>query len=332
MKLSLNKAIFLLCLPILLYGRAFHVELDNDVVVASDEKYTGGLNLIFMGDRYDKDEESYYNNYVAFMRDIYKWVPGTDLQSRALFGSFSLQQITMTPDDINVSEPIYNDMPYYGSLQAHFSLFACNVKSFDEYRFHIGVVGKYALSETMQNRVHELTGNQEAKGWDNQLGVHYGAGFGYLHGARAYEAKIDTNYRFEWFYSYFADVGTSYIGGGAGTLVRFGKNTPRNIDVPTSLFNHAPNKVLNLYNRPNGLGYSMELGTSFNTIAYSYLYSEAEKRGYTIERNRLILTSKIALNLYYKSMSFAFEFYPMFTRERDPQSTSWGRLSFGWSY
>lgn len=328
----LRKIFLLLLLPFLAYGASVQLEFDNDVILASDEKYTGGLNIIFMGDKYQEGEEGYYNDYVSFLNSLYGWIPKCDLERKDRYGSFSIQQITITPEDINASAPVYNDTPYAGSLQIHFSLFATNDESFEEYRFTIGTVGKYAFSEEVQNGIHNVLGNTKARGWQHQLGDHYGVGLGYIHGARIYETKMPEDHNFEWFYGYFADLGTAYIGGGASTLVRIGKNMPRNIDVPNSLFNHAPNKILNLYKRSKEFGYSMEMGTSFNAIGYNYLYSEARKQGYAIKDNKLVMTSKLGFNLYFENMNLAFEFYPVFTRDEDPQSTSWGRLSFGWSY
>ena len=319
-------------LSLVLHAQNWHVELDNDLLVSSDDAYTGGFSITYMGDMLERAEEGVYKEYTQTMRDLFSTLFLTDFLNKHINASIGIQQVHITPNDIERSDPIYNDTPYAGIALAHLSLFAWDDAVFDQYRLSLGVVGKRAMTKEVQENIHRFTGSKNPRGWDNQIGERGSVGFGYLRGMRGYEQTYEEGYAFEWFYSVYGDLGNTFIGGGAGTLVRYGKNMPRNFDVPSILFNNAPNKVLNMHDRPNALGWSLDAGTSFNGIGYYYLYEEGERAGYNFYTPRWMLTSKIGASVYVENFNFSLSFFPVVTRKNTTQSASWGRFSLGWHY
>lgn len=314
------------------HAQNWYVEVDNDLMLSSDDAYTGGASLTYIGDTYNEQDDGIYHEYTSAMRSIFSTLLQDDFSSKKLSASIGVQYITITPSQIQVKEPLYNEMPYAGILTTHFSLFAWDDDAFEQYRISTGVIGEYAYTKEAQEWVHRVTGSEKAEGWGNQLGNIFTLGVAYLKGMRSYKEEYNDGYTFEWFNSYYADVGNSFIGGGGGTLVRFGSNVPNNFDVPTIFYNHSPNKVLNMHDRTQALGWSVEAGTSINGIGYYYLYDEGKKQGYDFDRPRWILTSKVGVSLYIENLNFSLELFPVVTSKNSAHSESWGRFSLGWHY
>ena len=332
-KKILQKTLFLFFLSnSFLHAQNWYMELDNDLVFSSDEAYTGGASLTYIGDTYNTSDDGVFHEYTAGMRLLVSTLLQDDLSSKKLNASIGLQHITITPSEIQKKEPLYYDIPYAGILTTHFSLFVSEEDAFEQFRISAGVIGKHAYTKEGQEWVHRVTGSQKAQGWDNQVGDIFTLGVAYLKGIRSYEKEYSDGYSFEWFNSYYADVGSAFVGGGAGTLVRFGSNVPNNFDVPTALYNHAPNKMLNIHDRNQALGWSVDVGASLNGIGYYYLYDEGKKRGYDFEQSRWILTSKLGMSLYVDNFNLSLELFPVVTRKNNVQSESWGRFSLGWHY
>ncbi|MCD6258831.1 MAG: lipid A deacylase LpxR family protein [Helicobacteraceae bacterium] len=309
-----------------------YLEVDNDLMLSSDDAYTGGIALTYIGDTFSENDTGVYHEYTSVMRSIFSTVLQDDIFSKKLNASIGIQHVTITPSQIQQKEPLYSEIPYTGILTTHFSLFAWDSDAFEQYRISVGVIGSNAYAREMQEWVHRVTGSEKAQGWNNQMGDIFTLGVAYLRGMRSYEREYEDGYSFEWFNSYYADVGNAFVGAGLGTLVRFGSNVPNNFDVPNVLFNHAANKVLNMHDRNQALGWSVELGTSINGTGYYYLYDEGKQQGYDVDIPRLILTSKVALNLYVENLNFSLELYPVVTRKNNIHSESWGRFSLGWHY
>ena len=324
--------VLLLLLGSCVHAQNWYMEIDNDLVFSSDEAYTGGASLTYIGDTWHKDDEGVYHEYTSAMRSIFSTLLQDDFSSKKLNASIGMQHITITPSQIQLKEPLYNEIPYAGILSTHFSLFVSDDDVFEQYRISTGVIGKYAFTKEGQEWVHKITGSEKANGWDNQVGDIFTLGVAYLKGLRSYEKEFDDELSFEWFNSYYADIGNAFVGAGAGTLIRFGANVPNNFDVPTALYNHAPNKMLNIHDRSQALGWSVDVGASLNGIGYYYLYDEGKKRGYDFEQPRWILTSKLGLSLYLDNLNFSLELFPVITRKESVHSESWGRFSLGWHY
>jgi hypothetical protein len=315
-----------------LHAESWHVEMDNDLLFSSDDAYTGGLNITYLGDELQSSQDGIYNTYSLAMKNLFSFILVDDFSGKNMSASMGIQEIVITPKNIEVTQPQYDDTPYVGLLNTHYSLFVWDETVFDQYRIQLGYVGKYSGAKELQKSIHILTDSQKANGWKNQLGETFVAGLGYLRGVRSYEYAFSESARFEWFNSFYGDLGNAYIGGGVGSVVRIGVNMPRNFDVSSGLFQNAPSKMLNLQSRSENLGYSLDIGTSLNGIGYLYLYDEGERQGYDFSTPRWSITSKIGLSLYAANIHCSLELFPMFTRDKTIQESSWGRFSFGWNY
>jgi lipid A 3-O-deacylase len=74
-----------------------------------------------------------------------------------------------TPADITTAELILDDLPYVGLFAWQSTLYAWDDRITDQLSLYLGIVGPAALAEQTQSFVHELTGGDDPKGWDNQI-------------------------------------------------------------------------------------------------------------------------------------------------------------------
>lgn len=78
-------------------------------------------------------------------------------------------QRMQTPDNIQKSELIIDDLPYAGLLAWQGTLYAWDDRVSDQLSLYLGAVGPITLAEETQTFVHGLTGAEEPNGWDNQI-------------------------------------------------------------------------------------------------------------------------------------------------------------------
>jgi|GEM_PF-382964 len=312
------------------YADVWTLATDNDLVFHSDDAYTAGMFASWVGDEYSKSEaDSFTYLYTSTLKNIFTLLPLIDLENKNLNASISLSEIVMTPNDLTQTQAIYDDIPYSGTLGIDFSLFAWDKNQFDEYRISVGVVGPLSGAEQLQNLVHKITGSEEAKGWDNQLGNHFYVNLGYLKGMKNYEYFLNNDTRFEWFNSMYFDAGNYYIGAGAGSLVRIGQNIPNNFNTPSTLMSTSASNNLNFTSRKNEFGWAANLGISADLIGYMYLQEAAIDAGYDVEREWGIVSLTASFELYYENMRASLDLFPSRTSSKD-DSGSWGRISFTW--
>ena len=127
------------------------------VFFTSDKYYSNGLNAEWADKR--------FNNKVA---------------NAALMGfnnttfkdfSLSLQQDMFTPENTSMSAVDSSDRPYAGQLFFAYSKVSNHFWKGQKLSSVLifGVQGPAAMTRQVQNGVHELIGNDEVMGWDNQL-------------------------------------------------------------------------------------------------------------------------------------------------------------------
>ena len=223
MKRLVGTALFMAILSQNAIADIWSVSIDNDVVFDSDDSYTGAFIVTWTGDEYSRAEEgSFTRSYTSFMSGMASWFPFSDFKGKKRNATIALQEFIITPDDINETEPVYDDVPYSGTLALHFSLYVWDEQEIENYRISAGVVGPRSGAEQLQRNLHKIIGANDPKGWDNQLGTHYALNFGYLRGIKHYIKPYANGMRLEWASSYFADIGNYYVGAGGGSVVRFG--------------------------------------------------------------------------------------------------------------
>ncbi len=329
--------ISLLLFSKLLFGDTYTFSTDNDIVFNSDNGYTAALYLSWMGDEYkESQKDSFTYNYTSALSTLINYLPYVDLYGKRLNSTISLQEMIITPTELNSTKPNYDDVAYSGTLGFHFSLYAWNKDEFDQFRISTGVVGPLSGAEQIQTYIHKITGSTEPKGWDNQLDNHFFLNFGYLKGYKSYTKEFSGDIRLEWFNSGFADLGNYYIGAGGGTLLRFGQNMPYNFNVLSTLMSVSSANQINFKSRSDNLGWAINMGVYANYIAYLYTL-EASKRAGNQEdiselTNTKMLTGKLSLDIFYENLQASLEIYPTRAEYDSSDAASWGRINFTWYF
>ncbi|WP_339805758.1 lipid A deacylase LpxR family protein [uncultured Marinobacter sp.] len=145
---------------------SFQLELANDVVLSSDNQFTNGVAIHHHSRLADSLHDT--GGTLAFGKvlagpllprsgDLYyreTWVFGQSIQ---------------TPDDIETSELILNDVPYAGGLFWSNGFYAFNDERFYGFQWLLGWGGSDAHAEATQKGVHTILGGDNPRGWSNQL-------------------------------------------------------------------------------------------------------------------------------------------------------------------
>ena len=260
-----------LVLVVNIHASQFSFLFYNDVFAGTDQHFTNGLALSYLGDTSFQDS------------------------SRTTKG-IAISQMIMTPEDISQTVAQYDDLPYAGYLTLSGFIFQWDAKSFDEYRIELGVVGNESGARALQNFIHKILDNTPAQGWDTQLGTQVTLNALYRHGEITW--KSSQNYlEMDWFNHYGIQIGNYISDVFAGSIFRIGKNYRKNFNV------HYPSMKeeasLLLIEQNHGLGWSASIGINANLLAYSYIMDEAINQGYNFEKNNLNTNLYLGADFFY---------------------------------
>jgi lipid A 3-O-deacylase len=331
MQASAILGFFLILFSLPLMAQSWSFSAENDAFFSSDGGYTGGLQAGWMSDDLDHSRRgSFGDRYVSALNNFVETLSPFELGTRRRSGAISVRGMAVTPEDTKVEAPIYDDVPYMGVTTATFSLFIWDERLFHEIRMAVGVFGPASGAGFTQKAWHRAIGNDEPKGWGNQLDNRLVLQAGYGFGLRQYEHRFAGGHVFEWFNSFSADAGSGYVGADAGTVLRIGRNVPKNFVTINGFFNHTLARQLYLESCPNTLGWDVNIGVAANAIGYFYLYEESKGEGYDFDRPSAVLTGRLGADLYYKTLQLSLELLPSRSLDRFKRFNDFGRISVIW--
>ena len=153
------------------------------------------------------------------------------------FYGVNLGQKIFTPEDIEQSALIVDDRPYAGWLYiesyiGHRYLDLDDRESINGITLTLGIVGPAALGEETQSAIHELTGSDEANGWDNQLENELGLNISFLQQWR-FLNNIDEHRQSEIRLHTGLTLGNVYTYGSLGLMLRWGTYLKDDIGPPS---------------------------------------------------------------------------------------------------
>lgn len=154
-----------------LFGPAFNLVAENDMVVRTDRHYTHGTKLTLLGSEVAVARESAGFHFPAWLAEH---TPDWGSQPHAARLGVSLGQSIYTPTDISTPALQLNDRPYAGVLYASLLLQKRGATTggtpvLDNWRLDLGVIGPESQAEDAQNTVHRVRNLGVANGWPNQL-------------------------------------------------------------------------------------------------------------------------------------------------------------------
>ena len=149
----------------------FTAIFENDSITREDDNYSNGtVFAITTGTKPLEGVSKFLADKLVFPR------PKGEAVARR---GYSVGHLLYTPDNIIASRNQPNDHPYAAIAYGDTSWLVQQERRLDIFTVELGLVGDSALGEEVQSIIHEITGDQEPQGWDNQiddeilLNVHY---------------------------------------------------------------------------------------------------------------------------------------------------------------
>jgi len=140
------------------YNNQFSFRFDNDFVSQTDEYFTNGLKLSYSS---------------TWLKDSPINLLFPDISSNSnYFYEINLQQNIYTPSDFSHPDTNFYDRPFAGFLLLGEKRkeFTSELKLISEFQFRIGILGKNAFAEEVQNGIHSiLPTSGHVLGWEYQI-------------------------------------------------------------------------------------------------------------------------------------------------------------------
>jgi len=326
MKLKTTKLLLLFCLT--LNADQFSFLFYNDTFTGTDRHFTNGMNLSWIDDSFGSIEETKPNSYNSFVSSVVNALPLAVMDSSKNHNAgISLSQIMITPNDLSISQPQYDDMPYAGHLALAFYMFEWDSESFKEFRVEFGVVGKESGAEYVQKTVHSIIGSLNPKGWDTQLGTQYTANALFRYGEISWQNKGIDGLSMDWFNHFGVQAGNFETNAFGGTMFRIGNNYIRNFNLHYPYLKEEAS-LLRLDNNHLGIGWSLSAGINAKLLAYSYILDEAKKEGYATDKNIVNISFYSGADLYYEAhkLTLFYQAQSPYSKQEDTIETFGGLI------
>jgi hypothetical protein len=213
------------------------VQIENDYFSLNnrDRHYTNGLRFDWLPTPSADGDKSWIEQTAEAIPFV------GDENSEGRIG-WSLGQSIFTPQNKTATVPLPHDRPYAGWLYAGLTLIKTpkpdptiksSVDEMDTLELDLGVVGRAALGEQVQNSFHDAAfANEQARGWHNQLKSEPGLLMSYDHKWRALAQMDFGHLGADITPSIGFDLGNVQIDASVGGMIRFGRDLPSDYGPP----------------------------------------------------------------------------------------------------
>ena len=203
----------------------YRFEFDNDVFFFFYNKISSGLSL----QKHSAIGESWnaLESVPRFIRFWGKIIPTLTKEGLVCRAGLAIGQVIQTPDDLSRSDLIVDDVPYAGAFTLQTTLYAFSDNEFRGFEITAGIVGPPSLAEQTQKTVHKLTGNNDPKGWDNQLEIEPVINFNYMRKKKIWRWDTPVGLSFDTSIDGHASLGNLFTQVSTALEIRFGYNMPR---------------------------------------------------------------------------------------------------------
>lgn len=306
--------------------------LDNDSVAASDDAYTHGLNLTWVGPSTERFAKGPVPSAVGAWVDARLF--GDDLPVRTV--SYSVSQRLFTPSDLSRSEFVEGDQPYAGLLYGSAIFTAQDEHRLIAYTFNAGVVGPSAGGEGTQSWVHDVIGARDPMGWDTQIPDEPLLGLGAERRTRLARFDLGSRLSADVLGGGFAALGNLQTMAALSGAVRLGIHLPDNFHMPAPF----------LWDESVG----MRATTPCTSCWSSYLYAGGAlagiahtvhhdgplfRDGPSVDRDRFEARGSIGVATRYRGLLVTVSYELATVPYDDPDGSDleqFGRLAFSWDF
>lgn len=140
-------------------GGTFSFTIENDVIADSDQDYTNGVRIDYIGPRGELQAVG------RWTRDLLE----PQIGEADWYMVYALGQNMFTPSDITDPNPPRNERPYAGFLYGSVGVVADTGSRLHTFALDLGVIGPLSGAEQTQKFVHDIGGFSKPVGWDQQL-------------------------------------------------------------------------------------------------------------------------------------------------------------------
>jgi len=195
---------------------------ENDLFAQRDQYYTSGVRFTYFSDRITAP---------GWLADFTSRI-GIYEETADHRISYSVGQNMYTPRDITLRDPPEDDRPYAGWLYGSVGLIQDRGSRLDSFKIMLGVVGPSSGAEETQEKIHELVGGDDPKGWDHQLRDELG--FRLIYGQRnvAWLQGGEDGLMLELAPAYSVSVGNIQTSADASMMFRWGNLSGRDHGPP----------------------------------------------------------------------------------------------------
>ncbi|MFK5892565.1 MAG: lipid A deacylase LpxR family protein [Pseudomonadota bacterium] len=293
--------------------------LDNDLFIGSDDGYTNGVYASWY--YYGSDDEKPELSWLVWPL---KWsMPNKNAELSV--DAYTIGQSMFTPEDIQVSNPDPNDIPYAGLLLFNNTYVVSYVSYADFISTTVGVVGPISGAESMQNFIHNISDSEQPQGWGYQLDNE--VIFKFTRG-RMWKNWVSENGHFDLLSGADIGVGTLESSINVGFTLRVGNQLGMShisgILIPSRTSNFiAVNNGWFAYLMIGGRLVANQIVFNGNTFR--------DSRSIKLDHTHLALTSGLAYSWGKLSITLAYADYS-FTDDEHANATRLGTLTVGWFF
>ena len=218
-------------------SRFFTVTLENDLFVGDDDGFTNGIGLTYGRGPFTSFSPGNSPDllYWATKRTYINTRPD---KIRGI--SYHLAQFIQTPEDITITEPQPDDIPWAGLLSLDTTFYAWDRNASDQLTFTIGALGPVALARESQTTIHRLIGEEIPRGWRNQLDNEVVFGISAVRNQKLYR-RYGERYGVDVIALGEGGLGTVLSSVGGGIAFRVGTN----MEFSHATFDLAPDRQVN---------------------------------------------------------------------------------------
>lgn len=293
MKITL-KILTLIIFSSNLFSQSLSFYLENDFIGGYDKHYTNGFAIAYVNNTNKEDVKITDNKLYDFLYIIPTFSGDTKYNNSGLVFS----HLTFTPHDIHKKEKITNDLPYAGVATFDFFVQKWNEKTLHQYMLTLGLVGPNTYAEEIQKEIHSVFGNNEPKGWDNQLKNDFIYNIAYTLAKKPYEKDIN-NKKIDITNSYKIDLGNYYRAIQVGSKIRLSKNFANNFNTIGRLIGINENLITNYNSFKNKkFAWALSYGLSYSYIDYFYI-NDFDK-SYNNQKIKSVFTHVISAETIWK--------------------------------
>lgn len=298
MKLFL-KIVFLFIISLNLKAEVFSVFLENDVVDGKDRHYTNGTSFMYLSNNNTNDNVK-DNSFLNLISKIPTFNNNTKYQTLGI----NYSQFAFTPNDLEKEEKIVDDLPYAGVIAVDFILYQWEEDFFHEYMLTLGAVGPSTNTDNFQKTYHQITGNKDPKGWDNQLEDNFLYNFAYSYGFKM--LKYDFPYgKMDVTNNLRLDIGNFNRAALVSSSIRYGNKYPNNFNTVGRFIGANENKLLNLDSKTtNDFAWAVSYGLGY--IYTDYFYVNDFDKSYELDKIKDTVMQIISFDTYFDSFVITF--------------------------